>query len=88
LDEATSALDSVTEKGIQSALDKVSQSRTTLVIAHRLSTIVKADNIIVMDKGRIIETGTHNVLKAQNGLYASLWAQQEAVKKTPENSDA
>ena len=77
LDEATSALDSVTERHIQAALDDISQNLTTLVIAHRLSTIVKADKIIVLDQGRIKETGTHLELLAENGLYAKLWAQQE-----------
>lgn len=77
LDEATSALDSVTEHHIQTALDDVSQNLTTLVIAHRLSTIIKADKIIVLEQGRIKETGTHTALLAKQGLYASLWAQQE-----------
>lgn len=77
LDEATSALDSVTEAGIQDALDRAAQNRTTLVIAHRLSTIVNADKIIVLDDGQIAESGTHEDLLNQNGLYASLWAQQE-----------
>jgi ATP-binding cassette subfamily B protein len=76
LDEATSALDSHTEKEIQDALERVSRGRTTLVIAHRLSTIVGADEIIVLDLGVIAERGTHHVLLARGGLYASLWNRQ------------
>lgn len=77
LDEATSALDSATEREIQSALDDVAASRTTLVIAHRLTTIVGADQILVMDDGVIIERGTHEDLLARAGLYSDLWARQE-----------
>jgi ABC-type transport system involved in Fe-S cluster assembly fused permease/ATPase subunit len=76
LDEATSALDSHTEQEIQDALEKVSQGRTSLVIAHRLSTIVGADEIIVLDQGRIAERGTHGQLLAAGGLYASMWNRQ------------
>ncbi len=76
LDEATSALDSYTEKEIQAALDEVAQNRTTLVIAHRLSTIIHADNIIVLEKGRIAEQGNHGELLKKEGLYAGLWARQ------------
>ncbi len=85
LDEATSALDSHTEKEIQDALDRVSKDRTTLVIAHRLSTIVHADEIIVLDAGRIVERGTHLALLRQNGLYASMWSRQreaDAARET------
>jgi ATP-binding cassette subfamily B protein len=85
LDEATSALDSHTEKEIQDALDGVSKDRTTLVIAHRLSTIVQADEIIVLDAGRIVERGTHLALLRQDGLYASMWNRQreaEAARET------
>ena len=75
-DEATSALDSQTEKQIQSALNEVSESRTTLVIAHRLSTIVDCDEILVMREGQIAERGTHADLIAMEGLYAAMWARQ------------
>ena len=84
LDEATSALDSHTEKEIQDALDRVSKNRTTLVIAHRLSTIVHADTIIVLDKGELVEQGTHADLMAKNGLYASLWNRQRQAEKARE----
>ena len=84
LDEATSALDSHTEKEIQDALDMVSKNRTTLVIAHRLSTIVSADNILVLDGGRLVEQGTHAELMGNNGLYASLWNRQRQAEKARE----
>lgn len=76
-DEATSALDSHTEKEIQAALGQVSANRTTLVIAHRLSTVVDADEIIVLDQGRITERGTHAKLLAEGGQYAAMWARQQ-----------
>jgi ATP-binding cassette, subfamily B, heavy metal transporter len=84
LDEATSALDSHTEKEIQDALDRVAKNRTTLVIAHRLSTIVHADNIIVLEKGVLVEQGTHADLMGKNGLYASLWSRQRQAEKARE----
>ena len=76
LDEATSALDAQSEQLVQEALDRLSSGRTTLVVAHRLSTIQKADLIIVMDKGRVAETGTHQTLLDKDGLYANLCALQ------------
>jgi ATP-binding cassette, subfamily B, heavy metal transporter len=75
-DEATSALDSETEKGIQAELDRIARGRTTLVIAHRLSTIMDADQILVLDQGRIVERGSHRELLAAGGLYAQMWALQ------------
>jgi len=84
LDEATSALDSHTEKEIQDALDRVSRNRTTLVIAHRLSTIIAADEIIVLDKGMIVERGTHQRLLAAEGLYASMWNRQREAEAARE----
>ena len=84
LDEATSALDSHTERDIQDALDRVSKNRTTLVIAHRLSTIVGADEILVLDKGSIVERGTHQQLLAHGGLYASMWNRQREAQMARE----
>ncbi|MDX2308264.1 MAG: ABC transporter ATP-binding protein/permease [Hyphomicrobium sp.] len=84
LDEATSALDSHTEKEIQDALDRVAKDRTTLVIAHRLSTVVHADTILVLDKGELVEQGTHAELIAKDGLYASLWNRQRQAEKARE----
>jgi ATP-binding cassette subfamily B protein len=80
-DEATSALDSKSEKAIQDELRNVARNRTTLVIAHRLSTIVEAHQILVMDKGRIIERGSHRELLAQQGVYAQMWALQQQEKE-------
>jgi ATP-binding cassette, subfamily B, heavy metal transporter len=84
LDEATSALDSHTEREIQDALERVSRNRTSLVIAHRLSTIVAADEIIVLDQGRIAERGTHGQLLATGGLYASMWNRQREAQEARE----
>jgi ATP-binding cassette subfamily B protein len=84
LDEATSALDSHTEHEIQEALERVSRNRTSLVIAHRLSTIVGADEIIVLDQGRIAERGTHAQLLASGGLYASMWNRQREAEEARE----
>ncbi|WP_298961002.1 ABC transporter ATP-binding protein/permease [uncultured Methylobacterium sp.] len=84
LDEATSALDSFTEREIQDALDRVSRGRTTLVIAHRLSTVVGADEIIVVDRGVIVERGSHPDLLARGGVYAALWNRQREADEARE----
>jgi ATP-binding cassette subfamily B protein len=84
LDEATSALDSHTEHEIQGALERVSRNRTSLVIAHRLSTVVGADEIIVLDQGRIVERGTHSRLLSTGGLYASMWNRQREAEEARE----
>ena len=76
LDEATSALDSEVEAAIQESLDKMMEGKTVIAIAHRLSTIAAMDRLIVLDKGRIIEEGSHTELLAKQGLYAKLWAHQ------------
>ncbi len=76
-DEATSALDSKSEKAIQAELKQISENRTTLVIAHRLSTIVDADQILVLDHGRVVEAGTHRALLEKNGVYAHMWSLQQ-----------
>jgi ABC-type multidrug transport system fused ATPase/permease subunit len=85
LDEATSDLDSESESLIQEALDRLMTGRTTFVIAHRLSTILKADMILVMKDGGIIEKGTHEELLELNGLYASMY--QKQFKTKPQNID-
>ena len=88
LDEATSALDSRTEADILATLQAIERGRTTLVIAHRLSTIVHADQIVVLDGGRVAERGTHGELLAKGGLYAEMWARQAAEVEQAEEEDA
>ena len=82
-DEATSSLDSRSEKAILEALNRVSRNATTLVIAHRLSTVVDADQIVVMDDGVVVETGTHDQLLARDGLYQRLWELQRSEENGP-----
>ena len=84
LDEATSALDSRTEAAIQQTLSDLARRRTTIIVAHRLSTIVDADEIIVLDQGRIAERGPHGALLAQGGLYAAMWARQASERDSAE----
>jgi ABC-type multidrug transport system fused ATPase/permease subunit len=76
LDEATASLDSHTEKQIQQAIEVATKGRTTITIAHRLSTITKADQILVLDQGRIVEKGTHAQLLDQCGVYHDMWEKQ------------
>ncbi|WP_300378711.1 ABC transporter ATP-binding protein/permease [Henriciella sp.] len=78
LDEATSALDSATEAAVQEALDEASKGRTTLTVAHRLSTVQNADEIIVLEEGRIVERGAHDTLLHEDGVYSRMWARQAA----------
>ena len=80
LDEATAAVDNETEAAIQRSLDRITASRTTLVIAHRLSTVRHADQIVVMEQGRIVEAGHHDVLIGRNGAYANLWRVQAGLR--------
>ncbi len=86
-DEATSALDSKSEKAIQAELRRIATNRTTLTIAHRLSTIVDADEILVLDGGRIVERGTHGALLAQAGVYARMWQLQQTESPEAGGSD-
>jgi subfamily B ATP-binding cassette protein MsbA len=76
LDEATSALDSESEKLVNDALEHLMENRTSIIIAHRLSTIQKADKIVVLDQGQVVETGTHNELISMGGIYNSLYKLQ------------
>ena len=80
LDEATSALDSESERHVQTALSALMQGRTTIVIAHRLSTVERADRIAVLQRGRIVELGSHAELMSKNGLYAQLYRIQFALE--------
>lgn len=86
LDEATSALDTHTEREIQAALRSISKDRTTLIIAHRLSTVVDADEILVLDRGRVVERGTHAELLALGGVYASMWNRQRESDEARERA--
>ena len=81
LDEATSSLDATNEAAVQAAINRVVKNRTVIVIAHKLKTVKNADNIIVLDHGRVVEQGTHDVLMTNNGLYQRLYSmqQEEAV---------
>ena len=83
LDEATSALDSRTEQDILATLHRVSEHRTSISIAHRLSTIADADEILVLDHGRLAERGSHAALLRADGLYAEMWARQQAEREAP-----
>jgi len=86
-DEATSALDTRTEREIQNSLDEVSRDRTTLMIAHRLSTVVAADEILVLEDGRIVERGRHGALLARDGIYAAMWRRQQEAATSEDAGD-
>jgi len=86
-DEATSALDTKTEREIQKNLEEVSHDRTTLMIAHRLSTVIHADEILVLEQGRVVERGAHAALLAKGGLYAAMWARQQEAARAAELVD-
>jgi subfamily B ATP-binding cassette protein MsbA len=86
LDEATSALDSQSEQLVQEAIERFERNHTVLVIAHRLSTVVRADQILVLDAGHIVERGNHQSLLAQQGVYANLWRKQSRDKSVPAHS--
>src|SRR6185295_18636078 len=88
-DEATSALDSESESAIKAELDRIARGHTTLVIAHRLSTIMDADEILVLDHGRIVERGAHHQLLARAGAYAQMWVlQQQEEEEEEEEKEA
>ena len=86
-DEATSALDARAERAIQAELERIARSRTTLVIAHRLSTVVSAHEILVLERGVVVERGTHASLLARGGAYARLWALQQQSGSEPDFRD-
>ena len=88
LDEATSALDSRTEAAIQETLRSIERGRTSIVIAHRLSTIVEADQIVVLDQGRVVERGTHRQLLVKRGLYTEMWLRQQSEREEEAESEA
>ena len=88
LDEATAALDTETEQHIQTALDQLSQGRTTLIIAHRLSTITTADQIVVLHAGKVVESGTHEELLARKGRYNNMWKKQIKAQRAAEQAKA
>ena len=81
LDEATSALDSMTERSVQESLNNLTSTRTTIVIAHRLSTIMNADQIIILNRGKVVESGSHDELLQHQGEYYQLWKTQEEKRE-------